>query len=58
MVPPGSPGLRGRPNRAPNWPDQALPNRPLIPTDSSKRAAPAHIQTFTGKLLYVTIHIS
>ena len=48
MFTPGSPGLRGRPNRAPNWPDQVLPNRPLIPTDSPKRAAPAHIRTFTG----------
>ena len=44
----GSPGLRGRPNRAPNWPDQVLPSRPLNPMDSPKRAAPAHIRTFTG----------
>ena len=48
MFTPGSPGLRGRPNRAPNWPDQVLQNRPLIPTESPKRAAPAHIRAFTG----------
>ena len=58
MVPPGSPVLRGCPKRAPNWPDQALPDRPLITTDSPKRAAPAHIRTFTGKLLHGTIYIS
>ena len=45
MFTPGSPGLRDGPNRAPNWPDQVVPNRPLIPTDSPKRATPAHIQT-------------
>ena len=54
IVPRGSPGLQGRPNRAPNWPDKALPNRPINPTDSPKRTAPAHIRTFTGNLLYVS----
>ena len=53
MFLPGSPEPRDCPNQAPNWPNQALPKRPIIPTDSPKRAAPAHIRTFTGKLLYV-----
>ena len=53
---PGSSGIRGRPNRAPNWPDQVLPNRPPIPTDSPKRAVPAHIRTFIG--IHDTIQIT
>ena len=53
MFLPGSPGPRDCPNRAPNCHNQALPKRPIIPTDSPKSAAPAHIRTFTGKLLYV-----
>ena len=51
MVLPGSPGLRDYHNRAPTWPNKALPNCPLIPTDSPNRAAPAYIRTFTGKWL-------
>ena len=34
IVLPGSPGLRDCPNRAPTWPNKALPNRPRNPTDS------------------------
>ena len=41
------------PNRAPTWPNKALPNRPLNPTDSPKHASPAYIRTFTGTWLYV-----
>ena len=57
MFTPGSPGLRGRPNRAPTWPDQVLPNRPLIPTESPKRAAPVHIRTFTVNMLIHFLHM-
>ena len=56
MSTPGSPGLWGHPNRAPHWPDRVFPNWPPNPTDSPKRAAPAHIQTFTGR--HVHIHFT
>ena len=56
MFTPGSPGLRGRPNRAPNWPDQVLPNQPLIPTDSPKRVVFVYIRIFIG--IYVIIRVT
>ena len=56
MSTPGSPGLRGQPNRAPHWPDQVFPNWPPNPTDSTKLAAPAYIRTFTGS--HVNIHFT
>ena len=54
----GSPGLRGHPTRAPHWPDRVIvfPNWPPSPTDSPKRAAPAHIRTFTGR--HVNTHFT
>ena len=42
MFLPGSHGTWDCHNRAPNWPNQALPKRPIYPTDSPKRNAPAH----------------
>ena len=57
MFTPGTPGLWGCLNRAPNWPDQVRPNRPLIPTDSPKRAAPAHIRIIRFISVNMLIHV-
>ena len=56
MSTPGSPGLRGNPNRAPHWSGRVFPNWPINPTESTKRDAPAYIRIFTSR--HVNIHFT
>ena len=52
MVLPGSPRLWDCPNLAPTRPNKALPNRPLIPTDSPKQLL--HISGLSPERGYMT----
>ena len=51
---PGSPGPWDCPNRAPNWPNQALPKRPIIPTQTTTRQT----SKFTKLKYFVTLTCS